>query len=131
MGNWCKIFLTRNDFKDFENIVGIWLLKYLIKLLGSKLFIWIHLTCELLMWVCPCVMMLVITPSLWRVITSSSWWQAKLEALTLHDTGKSLVCGWGYCPYGQKTTCKRGTMWHIIPCYLWGEEVNPWMWGWG
>ena len=39
LGNWCKIFLTRNGFEDFENIVDIWLLKYLMKLLGSKLYI--------------------------------------------------------------------------------------------
>ena len=39
LGNWYKIFLTRNGFKDFENIVNIWLLKYLMKLLGSKLYI--------------------------------------------------------------------------------------------
>jgi len=31
--------LTRNDFEDFENIVDIWLSKYLMKLLGSKLYI--------------------------------------------------------------------------------------------
>ena len=39
LGNWCKIFLTRNGFEDFENIVDIWLLKYLMKLLESKLYI--------------------------------------------------------------------------------------------
>ena len=31
--------MTRNGFEDFENIVDIWLLKYLVKLLGSKLCI--------------------------------------------------------------------------------------------
>ena len=41
----------------------IWLLKYLMKLLESKLCICIHFTYELLVWVCPCAMMLVITPS--------------------------------------------------------------------
>ena len=29
--------LTRNSFEDLENIVDIWLLKYLMKLLRSKL----------------------------------------------------------------------------------------------
>ena len=29
--------LTRNSFEDLENIVDIWLLKYIMKLLGSKL----------------------------------------------------------------------------------------------
>ena len=37
--NLCKIFLTRNGIKDFENIVDIWLLKYFMKLLESKLCI--------------------------------------------------------------------------------------------
>ena len=31
------------------------------------------------------------------------------------------VCRWGCCPYSQKTTCKMGTVWHIIPCCPWGE----------
>ena len=39
LGNWRKIFLTRNGFEDFENIVDICLLKYLMNLLGSKLYI--------------------------------------------------------------------------------------------
>ena len=34
-----QIFLTRNAFEGFENIVDIWLLKYLMKVLGSKLYI--------------------------------------------------------------------------------------------
>ena len=29
--------LTRNSFEDLENIVDIWLLKYIMKLFGSKL----------------------------------------------------------------------------------------------
>ena len=32
-GNLCNIFMTRNGFEDFENIVDIWLLKYFMKLL--------------------------------------------------------------------------------------------------
>ena len=56
--------LTINGLKDFKNIVDIWLLKYLMKLLGSKLYILNTLTCELSMWVCPYAMMLVITLSL-------------------------------------------------------------------
>ena len=37
--SWCKIFLTIIGFEDFENVVDIWLLKHLMKLLGSKLYI--------------------------------------------------------------------------------------------
>jgi len=33
-------------------------------------------------------------------------------------------------PIRQKTTCKRGTVWHAIPCCPWEEEVNPWVCGW-
>ena len=131
--------MTRNGFEDFENIVDIWLLKYLVKLLGSKLCIWIHLTCELLMWVCPYAMMLVIIPSLWCVITclcdmwlphlrdDKSGWRLPLCMTWVNPW----VCGWGCCPYGQETTCKRGTVWCVIPCCPWGEEVNPWVCGWG
>ena len=39
LGRLTQNILTRNGFKDFENIVNIWLLKYLMKLLGSKLYI--------------------------------------------------------------------------------------------
>ena len=61
--NLCKIFMTRNGFEDFENIVNTWLLKYFRKLLGSELCISNTLTCELLAWFCHCAMILVITPS--------------------------------------------------------------------
>ena len=92
---WCKTFLTRNGFEDFEKIVDIWLLKYLMKLLGSKLYIFNTFN----LWafdvgfpLCydvsdyPVFVMM----SLWRVITPSLWRQVKLKALTLHDTGKAL-----------------------------------------
>ena len=41
------------------------------------------------------------------------------------------VCGWGHCLLGQKTTCKRGITWRIIPCCPWRGYVNPWGCGWG
>ena len=63
--NWCKIFLTRNGFEDFENIADIWLFKYFMKLFGSGLCISNTLTCEFLMWFCHFAMILVIIPSLW------------------------------------------------------------------
>ena len=34
-----KHFFTINGFEDFENVVDIWLLKHLMKLIGSKLYI--------------------------------------------------------------------------------------------
>ena len=108
LGNWCKIFLTRNGFEEFENIVNIWLLKYLMKLLGSKLCIWIHLTCVLLMRVCPCAMMLVITPSLWQRLCDV--WLPHLCDMwlpRLHDDKPS---------------------WRLPLCMTW---VNPWVCGWG
>ena len=62
------------------------------------------------MWLCPCALMFVITPSLWRVITLSMWrvvtpslWrQARLEAYTLYDTGKSLRVWVRLLPIGPK-----------------------------
>ena len=62
--NLCKIFMTRNGFEDFENIMDVWLLKYFMKLLGSELYVSNTLTCEFFfMWFCHCAMILVITPS--------------------------------------------------------------------
>ena len=63
LGNLCKIFMTRNGFEDFENIMNVWLLKYFMKLIGSELYISNTLTCEFLMWFCHCAMILVITLS--------------------------------------------------------------------
>ena len=84
---------------------------------------WIHWTCELLMWLCPCAMMLVIT---------LSWWQqVKLETHTLHDIGKLLNVRVRPLHIGPKDLMQKGTVWHIIPCCPWGEEVNPWVCGWG
>ena len=60
-GKLMQNILTRNDFLDFENIVDIWLLKYFMKLLESGLCISNTLTCELLRWVCPGAIILVIT----------------------------------------------------------------------
>ena len=39
LGNLCKIFMIRNGFEDFENIVDIWLLKNFMTLFGSELCI--------------------------------------------------------------------------------------------
>ena len=29
--------------------------------------------------------------------------------------GSLIVCGWGCYPWGQKTTCKRGPIWRVLP----------------
>ena len=52
------------------------------------------------MWLCPCAMMLVITPS-WLQ-------QAKLETHTLHDTGKSLSVWVRLLPIGPKDYMQKG-----------------------
>ena len=69
-------------------IFGYW--NILWNYLEVNYIFWIYLTYELLMWVFPCAIMLVLTLSLWRVITPSLWRWVRLEALTLHDTSKSL-----------------------------------------
>ena len=46
--------------------------------------------------------------SLWCVITPSSWRQAKLEALALHDTGKSLSVWVRLLPIGLKDHMQKG-----------------------
>ena len=104
MGNLCKILMTRNGFEDLENIVDIWLLKYFMKLLGSKLYVSNTLTCELLMWIFHFAMILVITPSMWwpvcvmnplvwkpvYVKTLFMWWPVYVMTL-------SCGLGWGFC----------------------------------
>ena len=72
-----------------------------------------------------------VTTSLWCVIThlcdNESGWRLPLCMIRVNPW----VCGWGCCSQGQKTTCKRGTVWRVIPYYPWGEEVNSWVCGWG
>ena len=111
--NWCKIFLTRNGFEDFENIVDIWLLKYLTKLLGSKLYIlntfnlWAFDVGLPLCYDVGDYPVFVMT-SFWWVTTSSLWQQARLEAPTLHDTGKSLSVWMRLLPIGPKDHMQKG-----------------------
>ena len=119
LGNWYKIFLTRNGFEDFENIVDIWLLKYLMKLLGSKLYIlntfnlWafdvglplcydigdypVFVTCDL---TCLCDVWLP------RLRDDKPGWRLPLCITWVNPW----VCGWGCYPLSQKTTCKKGTV---------------------
>ena len=90
-----NIFDKKWFFEDFKNIVDIWLLKYFMKLLGSKLCIlntfnlWafdmgLPLCCDIGDY------SVFVTTSLWHVITPSLWWQVRLETRTLHDMSKSL-----------------------------------------
>ena len=44
--------------------------------------------------------------------------------------GSLIVCGWGYCPWGQETTCKRGPIWRALSTAHGGRE-KPWGYGWG
>ena len=50
----------------------------------------------------------VITPSSWRLITPSSCRQARLEALALHDTSKSLSVWVRLLPIGSKNHMQKG-----------------------
>ena len=115
LGNWCKIFLTRNGFEDFENIVDIWLLKYLMKLLGSKLYslntfnLWAFDVGLPLCYDAGDYPIFVMT-SWWRVITSALWRQARLEVPTLHDTGKSLSVWVRFLPIGPKRPHVKGVL---------------------
>ena len=113
--NWCKIFLTRNGFEDFENIVDIWLLKYIMKLLGSKLYIlntfnlWAFDVGLPLCYDVGDYPVFVMT-SFWCVTTSSLWQQARLEAPTLHDMGKSLSVWVRLLPIGPKRPYAKGVL---------------------
>ena len=50
----------------------------------------------------------LVTTSLWHVITPSSWWQTKLEAPTLHDMGKSLSMWVRLLPIWPKDHMQKG-----------------------
>ena len=83
---------------------------------------WIHWTCELLMWLCPCAMMLVIIPSWWQ--------QAKLETHTLHDTGKSLSVWVRLLPIGPKDLMQKGycaTRHSLLPMGGRGKLLSVWV----
>ena len=56
---------------EFCRNLGYWIILW--NYLEVKYVFWIHITYELLMWVCHCAMLLVITQSLWRVIALSLW----------------------------------------------------------
>ena len=79
------------------------------------------------MWLCPCALMLVITPSLWcvitlsmcRVITPSLWQQVRLEAYTLYDMGKSLRVWVRLLPIGPKDHMQKG---YCVTCH----SLLPW-----
>ena len=109
----CKTFLTFGCCNTLWNYLEV------------NYVFWIHWICELLMWLCPCVMMLVIT---------LSWWQqAKLETYTLYDTGKSLSAWMRPLPVGPKDHIQKGycvTHHSLLPIGGGrGEEVNPWVCG--
>ena len=82
----------------------------------------IHWTCELLMWLCPCAMMLVIT---------LSWWQqTKLETHTLHDTGKSLSVWVRPLPIWPKDHMQKGyyvTRHSLLPMGGRGKSLSVWV----
>ena len=109
-------FLTRNGFEDFENIMDIWLLKYFMKLLGSKLYIlntfnlWAFDVSLPLSYDIGDYLVFVMT-SLWRVIILSLWrclcnvWLPYLcddklgwRLLFCMTRVNLWVCGWGRCP---------------------------------
>ena len=109
-------------------IYGYW--NILWSYFKANYIFWIHLTCKLLMWVCPCAMMLVITSSLWCVITLSLWWRVKLEGPTLHDMGKSLSVWVRLLPIGPKVHTQKGycLMHHpLLPMGGRGKYLSVWV----
>ena len=82
------------------------------------------------MWVCHCALMLVITSSLWRVITLSLWRRVRLEALTLHDTGKSLSVWVMLQPIKLKDHMQKGycvTRHSLLPIRERGKSLRVWV----
>ena len=130
--------MTRNGFEDFENIADIWLLKYIMKLLGSKLYIlntfnlWVF---DVGLPLCYDVgdYLVFVTcdyPSLWHVITPSLWQRVRLKAPTLHDTGKSLSVWVRLLPIGLKDHMQRGyyvTHHYLLPMGGRGKSLRVWV----
>ena len=109
-------------------IFGYW--NILWNYLKVNCVFWMHLTCELLMWVCPCAMILVIIPSLWCMIISSLWWQTRLEAPTLHDTRKFLSVWVRLLSIGPKDYMQIGycVMHHsLLPMGWKGKSLSVWI----
>ena len=101
-------------------IFGYW--NILWNYLEVNYIFWIHLTCELLMWVCPYAMMLV--------ITSSLWWQVRLEAPILHYIGKSLIVWVRLLPIRPKDHMQKRycVMRHsLLPMGRRGKFLSVWM----
>ena len=140
LGNWWKIFLTRNGSEDFENIVNIWLLKYLMKLLGSKLYIlntfnfvsfWCGFALALWCWWLPHVFVMCDYPVFVTCdYTPSSWRQAKLEAPTLYDTRNSLSVWVRMLPIGPKDHIQKEycvTRHSLLPLGGRGKSLSMWV----
>ena len=50
--------------------------------------------------------------------------------LPMGERGFLIVCGWGCCPWGRETTCKRGPIWCTLFTAHGGRE-KPWGYEWG
>ena len=76
---------------------------------------------------------LMSSPSLWEwnqiQVNALSLWMTRSSLLPMGGRGSLIVCGWGYCPWGQETTCRRGPIWRALSVAYGGWE-KPWRYGW-
>ena len=71
---------------------------------------------------------LMSSPSLWEwnqiQVNALSLWMIRSSLLPMRGKGSLIVCRWGYCPWGQETTCRRGPIWRALSLLPMGGEKN-------
>ena len=100
----------------------------------------VYVTCEFYVVLTPCHVWFPNDHPIW--FPQSLWQQNQIQVIPLslwmmhssmlHIGGRYslIVYGWGCCPWGQKTTCKRGPIWRTLSAAHRGRE-KPWGYGWG
>ena len=71
-----------------------------------------------------------VTTLVWCQITSSLWWQVKIEPLTLHDAGKSLNVWVRLLPIGPKDHMQKGYCMarsSLLPTWGRSKTLRVWM----
>ena len=91
---------------------------------------WCRFALVLWCWWLPCFCDVWFNLSLWRVITPSSWRQARLEAPTLHNMGKSLSVWVRLLPIEPKDHMQKGycvTRHSLLQMGRKGKSLSVWV----
>ena len=121
----------KNEVENLTNFVEVRLFKVFLKLSSYKLCSWKEMyTCEFYVVLTPCHVWfpgdhpIWFLLSLWQQnqiqVNALSLWMTRSSLLLMGGRGSLIVCGWGYCPWDQETTCKRGPIWRALSAAHWG-----------